>query len=155
MTVELVLFGLWVAVSVMLVGSVAPVRGRRSLEWLLGKGPVSLENGRRTGNTWFSPEPDPEPRGMVRLERPVRGRSGFAAYQGLGLGENLDLPRSEASTVSLPRGGMVVQGFPTALVGGTRPLPRIPVLKKRTKSAHKKRPSNGETDTRDRLAVVG
>jgi hypothetical protein len=154
MTAALVMLALWVAVSVMLVGSVAPARGRRSLEWLLGKGPVEMETGRRNARM-TSPERSMAQLGSVRSDRTSSERERFAARGGDRQDRNIDVPRSSglgwASELK-----WVDPAFDRNLHPAfDRKRSRFPILKKRSKAAHKKRVAFLETETPDRVVVVG
>lgn len=152
MTAALVMFGFWVVVSVLLVASVAPVRGRRSLDWLLGSGPVAMENGRRSA----MPSATDRRRstlGSLRVEQVSLGGPESIRLGGDRLDRSMDVPRANhpgpSVDLALPDRS---DRNPTPVPDRKRP--RFPVLKKRSRTAHRNRATDGETDTRDRLAVV-
>lgn len=154
MTVALVIFALWVAVSVMLVGSVAPARGRRSLEWLLGNGPVAMETGRRSAG-WISPERIMPQFGAHRSERTSPERERFGVRGGERLDLSIDAPRSSLSGRSEDLESVDLSADKNLHPVFDRKQSRFPILKERSKAAHKKRMATRETDTGDRIAVVG
>lgn len=130
MTTVLVLIGLWLAVSVWLIATVAPPGGRRTLESLYGDVPAPLGRGEQGSGRLF-PEGEFPPFDLWRSrDEPAGGH--------LRVGGERRLPGATDTGLAVAENGQ-----------------RFPTLKKRTRLAAKKVAGDRKRTARETELVVG
>lgn len=130
MTTVLVLVGLWLAVSVWLIATVAPPGGRRTLESLYGEVPAPRDR-RGQGSGRLFPEAEFPPFDLWRSRDEPTGGEFLAGGQ-------RRLPGATDTGLAVAENGQ-----------------RVPTLKKRTRLAAKKVAGNGKRAYRETGLVVG